>query len=221
MIYLDDLKYMKLYKKPFMLPINKEDKKHGSAILLLTPNYESSNSLMNHPLALNKPVTTFQSYYVEKDIMYTINNESRHLEIAHIDYSTIINEQPSVFIETTDIVNREPLDESSINEFYCKLGDHIIFFNEMYDENIYNEVAGLNSKYKKLLYYDRIRNNKEVFNIYKKVKEDNPWIKKTFVSYDRYNKLNLYIDLSYYNQVYLGNNSFTINKSMKQILLIT
>ena len=76
MIYLDDLKYMKLYKKPFMLPINKEDKKHGSAILLLTPNYESSNSLMNHPLALNKPVTTFQSYYVEKDIMYTINNES-------------------------------------------------------------------------------------------------------------------------------------------------
>ena len=23
MIYLDDLKYMKLYKKPFMLPINK------------------------------------------------------------------------------------------------------------------------------------------------------------------------------------------------------
>lgn len=214
MIYLDDLKYMKLYKKPFMLPINKEDKKHGSAILLLTPNYESSNSLMNHSLALNKPVTTFQSYYVEKDIMYTINNESRHLEIAHTDYSTIINEQPSVFIETTDIVNREPLDESSINEFYCKLGDHIIFFNEMYDENIYNEVAGLNSKYKKLLYYDRIRNNKEVFNIYKKVKEDNPWIKKTFVSYDRYNKLNLYIDLSYYNQVYLGNNSFTINKSI-------
>ena len=173
MIYLDDLKYMKLYKKPFMLPINKDDKKHGSAILLLTPNYESSNALMNHPLALNKPIT-FQSYYVEKDIMYTINNESRHLEIAHTDYSTIINEQPSVFIETTDVINNDPIDESYINEFYCKLKDHIIFFNEMYDEEVYNEVAGLNSKYKKLLYYDRLRNNKEVFSLYSKVKEDNP-----------------------------------------------
>ena len=84
----------------------------------------------------------------------------------------------------------------------------------MYDEEVYNEVAGLNSKYKKLLYYDRLRNNKEVFSLYSKVKEDNPWIKKTFISYNRYNKLNLYIDLSYYNQVYLGNNSFTINKSI-------
>ena len=107
MIYLDDLKYMKLYKKPFLLPINKDDKKHGSAILLLTPNYDSSNNLMNHPLALNKPITTFQSYYVEKDIMYTINHESRNLEIAHTDYSTIINEQPSVFIETTNMKNYE------------------------------------------------------------------------------------------------------------------
>lgn len=213
MIYLDDLKYMKLYKKEFLLPINKDDKKHGSAILLLTPNYESSVNLMNYRFALNKPVTTFQSYYIEKDIMYTINHESRNLEIAHTDYSTIINEQPSIFIETTDIKNYESLEDSYINEFYCKLGDHIIFFNEMYDEEVYNEVAGYNNQYKQLLYYDRLRNNKEVINIYKKVKADNPWIKKTFVDYKKYKKLNLFIDLSYYNQVYLGNNHFTINKS--------
>lgn len=214
MIYLDDLRYMKLYKKPFLLPINKDDKKHGSAILLLTPNYESSVNLMNHKLAVNKPITTYQSYYVEKDIMYTINHESRNLEITHHDYSTIINEQPSVFIETTDMKNYENLNDSYINEFYCKLGDKIIFFNEMYDENVYNEVAGYNTKYKQLLYYDRLRNNKEVFGIYKKVKADNPWIKKTFIDYKKYNQLNLFIDLSYYNQVYLGNNNFTINKSI-------
>ena len=90
----------------------------------------------------------------------------------------------------------------------------MIFFNEMYDEEVYNEVAGYNTKYKQLLYYDRLRNNKEVFNLYKKAKEDNPWIKKTFVDYKRYKRLNLFIDLSYYNQVYLGNNTFTINKSI-------
>ena len=68
--------------------------------------------------------------------MYTINHESRCLEIAHNDYTEMINEQPSVFIETTDVTNYDSLTESSINEAYCKLGDKIIFFNEMYDEYI-------------------------------------------------------------------------------------
>lgn len=214
MIFLDDLKYMKLYKKPFLLPINKNDKKHGSAILLLTPNYDSSNKLMNHPMVINKQLSPFISYYVEKDIMYTIQHETRNLQMIHHDTSvTAINEQ-AVFVETTDIQNYEPLEDSYINEFYCKLGDKIIFFNELYDEDIYNEVAAYDTTYKKLLYYDRLRNNKEVFALYDKVKQDNPWIKKTFTSYDKYKNLNIFIDLSYYNQVYLGNNNFTINKSI-------
>ena len=79
MVYLDDLKYMKLYKKQFYLPINMSDKKHGSAILLLTPNYESSNALMNNKFAVNRN-RSFESYYIERDITYTINHESRHLE---------------------------------------------------------------------------------------------------------------------------------------------
>ena len=37
-----------------------------------------------------------------------------------------------------------------------QLGDKLIFFNEMYDDQIYNEVAGLNTKYKKLLYNDLV-----------------------------------------------------------------
>ena len=47
LLYLDDLKYMKMYKKKFFLPINMKDKKHGSAILLLSPDYETSLKLMN------------------------------------------------------------------------------------------------------------------------------------------------------------------------------
>ena len=212
MVYLDNLKYMKLYKKSFYLPIDKKNKKKGSAILLLTPNYEYSNKLMNHKLAVNN-YKSYISYYIEKDIMYTINNETNNLEIAHYDHTNIINEQPSVFIESTDIKNYDN-EDLMMNEFYCKMGDKIIFFNELYDEEVYNEVAGLNTKYKQLLYNDRLRNNKEVILLYDKVKEDNDWIKKTYVSYNRYKKLNLFIDLSYYNQVYLGNNRFTINKSI-------
>ena len=90
MLYLDDLKYMKLYKKKFYLPINKKDKRKGSAILLLSPSYEMSNFLMNNEFIINRN-KAFESYYIEKDIMYTIQNESRLLEIAHHDYTNMIN----------------------------------------------------------------------------------------------------------------------------------
>lgn len=214
MLYFDDLKYMKLYKKTgIYLPINLEDKKHGSAILLLTPNYEISKQLMNNKFCVNKN-NSFISYYLERDIMYTINNESRLLEIDHNDYTELINEQPTVFTETTDVMNYDHLDGDLINEVYCKLGDKVIFFNELYDEEIYNEATGYNTKYKNLLYNDRIRNNKEVLMLYNKVKADNPWIKKTFVNYSRYNGLNTFIDLYFYNQAYLNNNTFTITKSI-------
>ena len=214
MLYFDDLKYMKLYKKKnIYLPINKKDKKHGSAILLLSPNYVISNQLMNNEFCINTN-DSFVSYYIEKDIMYTIQHESRLLEVQHNDYTQIINEQPSVFIETTNVLCDEHLDGDSINELYCKLGDKIIFFNEMYDEEIYNEASGYNTKYKTLLYNDRIRNNKEVFVIYDRVKRENPWIKNTFLNYSRYHERNLFIDLYFYNQAYLNNNTFTVNKSI-------
>lgn len=213
MLYLDDLKYMKLYKKQFYLPINKSDKKHGSAILLLTPDYASSNMLMNNKFTAmsNK---SYESYYIEKDIMYTIQHESRLLECTHDDTPVgIINEQ-AVYTETTDVTFYDSIDAIDINEFFCQLGDKLIFFNEMYDDKIYNEVAGMNTKYKKLLYNDRMRNDRAVLNLYKGVKKDNPWIKKTYINLERYNKLNLFVDLYYYNQAYLKNNNFIITKSI-------
>ena len=45
---------MKLYKKKFYLPINKKDKRKGSAILLLSPSYEMSNFLMNNEFIVNR-----------------------------------------------------------------------------------------------------------------------------------------------------------------------
>ena len=213
MVYLDDLKYMKLYKKQFYLPINMSDKKHGSAILLLTPNYESSLALMNNKFSVNR-ARSFESYYIERDITYTINHETRHLECDHYDNDIIPISEQSIFRETTDAICYDNLNDMDIDEFCCRLGDKMIFFNEMYDEDVYYEVAGLNSKYKRLLYYDRMKNNKAVFNIYSKVKEDNKWIRKTFVNYAKYNSLNLFIDLYYYNKAYLENNNFVITKSI-------
>lgn len=207
MIYLENLKYMKLYRKKFALPIDKQDKKHGSVILLLTPNYESSKFLMNHPLTINFS-RSYQSYMIERDIMYLINNESK-LQIDHYDHTNIINEQAQIYTEVTDFTNPNR-DDYTINEVYCQLGDKMIFFNEMYDESIL-EATGYAARYKRLLWNDRIRNNREVFQLYKTVKADNPWVKKAFVNYERYKRLNLFDDLYFYNQSYLNNNRM-VNK---------
>lgn len=219
MFLLENLKYNKLYKKQFLLPFIKEDKRRGSAILLLTPNYESSLWLMNNKFAINK-ANSYMSYYLERDIMYTINHESRNLEMDHHTYSlneqgVLLEDAASVFTETTDVQIFGNLNEEEINDIYYRCGDKVIFFNEMYDEDILNEAVGSpNMKYKRLLYNDRLRNNKDMMAIYSKVKQDNPWIKKTFFNYAKYNRYNLFIDLYYYNQAYLNNNNFTITKSV-------
>lgn len=217
MLYLDDLKYMKLYKKRFLAPIERKDKLHGSAILLLTPNYDTSLSLMKYDFMDNR--RRFHSYYIEKDIMYTINSSSK-LECTHYDNSLMaINESvENAFIETTDISLYDSDKPSEyINELYYKNGNTVIFFNELYDDEVYNE-ATYDNKYKRLLYNDRIRNNKTMIELYKKVKEDaknmNLKIDKTFLDLKRYNGLNLFVDLYYYNQAYLRNNRYTMIKSI-------
>ena len=65
---------MRLTRTPFYLPINEENKRKNSSIFLLTPNLESSINTMRHPLAINKNL--FESYYIEKDISFVLNENS-------------------------------------------------------------------------------------------------------------------------------------------------
>ena len=73
MVVLDDLKNLVLYKKPFFLPIDENDKKHNSLIMLLTPNYQSSMAAMNAPYIINRRY--FESYYLEKNVYRYIKQQ--------------------------------------------------------------------------------------------------------------------------------------------------
>ena len=98
MIFLDQMKNLKIYRKPVFLPTLENDKKKKSTIMLLTPNYESSKRLMNHPLLINR--LRFQSYYLEQDVSYYINgkvsknlaNENYVFNSTHYDLYQNINE---------------------------------------------------------------------------------------------------------------------------------
>ena len=225
MFFLEDLKYNKLYsnRKQFNIPYDKNDKRKGAAILLLSPSYEVSNSLMNNSVTVDR-MKLFSSYYIEKDIMFLVNNEGYiYKDYYEYDGNGVILENSSVFREVTDVNIKDDLKEyGESNNAWLKMGDNILFFNELYDEYYLTEAAdkikGLNTKYKNLLFYDRLRNNKEVIILYDKVKADNPWILRAFPMIERYKRFNLYVDLYYYNQTYLHNNTFTLIKSVDMYL---
>ena len=230
MIFLDDLKKFKLYKREFCIPYDKADKRKGAAIFLLTPSYDISSSLMNNTFAIDK-LKTFVSYYIERDISHLINNEG-YLTTAY--YDDIIHESangniPS-FEENTGVLFNSinqyqhentilpPEDDIEITNEYYRFGNKVTFFNDIVEETYLNEAESeskLNSKYKLMLYHDRLRTMKDVIQLYDKNTETNPWIKYSYPILERYKRRNLYIDLYYYNQTYLANSNFTMIKSLE------
>ena len=72
-------------------------------------------------------------------------------------------------------------------------------------DSIMNEASPYNNKLKLMLYKDRIRSNKEALRIFKSVRENDKTIQKTFLNIDRYKGLNLFVDLYYYNDLFLKN----------------
>lgn len=73
MIFIDQMKNLRIYKRPMFLPTVENDKKKKSAVLLLTPNFESSKQLIQSPMLINR--MRFQSYYLEKDLSYYISGK--------------------------------------------------------------------------------------------------------------------------------------------------
>lgn len=74
MLFVENLKPLKIYKKPLYLPTVEGDKKKNSAIFLLTPNYPSSKGIMTSNLLVNK--LRFASYYIEKDTTFFIGKKA-------------------------------------------------------------------------------------------------------------------------------------------------
>ena len=86
MIFIDKMRNMKIYRTQLFLPTLKKDKKRGSSVIMLTPNYQSSKKIMNHPLLVNRK--RYESYYMERDVSYYINQKN----IAEVDDQDEIQE---------------------------------------------------------------------------------------------------------------------------------
>jgi hypothetical protein len=75
-IHIHELKPYKLYSSnnKLYLPLNEDSNKKGSAVILLTPNLESSIGVINSKTFINR--AWFQSYYLEKSINTILTQEN-------------------------------------------------------------------------------------------------------------------------------------------------
>lgn len=96
MFFIDELDNLRLYKKPFLLPLNEKDKKKNSIALLMGTNMQSTLNILQNPLMNPK---YYISYYLERAVMYYINQENTTVEY---DEQVVVAEGIEDLIEAND-----------------------------------------------------------------------------------------------------------------------
>lgn len=121
---MDELKPLFLYssKKKVYAPINEKDRRHNSAILLLTPSIEASANLMNLPYIHNPNL--FNSFYIDRNVMAYIDNISEE----DIDFDEIEEEAMS-----------EAFFNSMNSKTKVKFDDRIPYMDKKYAEEYINK----------------------------------------------------------------------------------
>ena len=123
MFFIDELKDFKMYKKKFFYPVDEENKKLNSAVILLSPNIDSSINIINHELANNKFI---KSYYLEKAVLYFVQQENGRIKLKRNDDIifesvrdiTLINNKVKYTGYETDIEDVSTvINYKSINDF--------------------------------------------------------------------------------------------------------
>lgn len=96
MFFIDELDNFKIYKKKFLLPLNEKDKKKNCIALLMGSNAQSTINTLKYSLMEPK---YYISYYLERSVMYYINQEGTHV---NYDKEVTISESIEDLLEEND-----------------------------------------------------------------------------------------------------------------------
>ncbi len=105
----------------------------------------------------------------------------------------------------SDIKPRSEEDDYTITE-NALVSNNIALFTE--DDSMYS------TNLKRYLYKERLKNNKEVLKLYEDVKAKQPSITKTYVKIAMYKKQNVFVDLSYYNSLFLSKLNYKLDRGV-------
>lgn len=190
-INIDKVKPFRLLKTPFFTPFNKKDKRHGSAIFLMTKSLEQSKQLIDHPLISN--LNMFNSYFLEWNAMYLLKP------------SRIINKD----LDVDDVYNSKVYGNNPImTESHFEDSENLFFFSEATPENV------LDTRLRKILYKERLRNSKDVKLRLNRIKNECKYIKYTYPTIDKYKNKNIYIDNHIYNKIFTMSETYNRDKAI-------
>lgn len=190
-INIDKVKPFRLLKTPFFTPFNVKDKRHGSAIFLMTKSLEQSKQLIEHKLISN--LNMFNSYFLEWNAMYLLKP------------SRIINKD----LDVDDVYNSKAYDNNPImTESHFEDSENLFFFSEATPEGV------LDVRLRRILYRERLRNFKEVKLRVNRIKEECKYIKYTYPTIDKYKNKNIYVDNHIYNKIFTMSETYNRDKAV-------
>lgn len=190
-INIDKVKPFRLLKTPFFTPFNVKDKRHGSAIFLMTKSLEQSKQLIEHKLISN--LNMFNSYFLEWNAMYLLKP------------SRIINKD----LEVDDVYNSKAYGNNPImTESHFEDSENLFFFSEATPEGV------LDVRLRRILYKERLRNFKDVKLRVNRIKEECKYIKYTYPTIDKYKNKNIYVDNHIYNKIFTMSETYNRDKAI-------
>jgi len=190
-INIDKVKPFRLLKTPFFTPFNVKDKRHGSAIFLMTKSLEQSKQLIEHKLISN--LNMFNSYFLEWNAMYLLKP------------NRIINDD----LEVDDAYNSKAYGNNPImTESHFEDSENLFFFSEATPEGV------LDVRLRRILYRERLRNFKEVKLRVNQIKNECKYIKYTYPTIDKYKNKNIYVDNHIYNKIFTMSETYNRDKAI-------
>lgn len=170
--------------------------------------YKSRRSIHNQNKIskIIDPLDDHKTDGISKDNKSTPGLDKNLLSVNNPASNKTKKEDDSIIKESVNSICND--DEIIIDEDYIKNDDYIMFF----------ESAAEDSVIRRILWKERLKTNKDVFNIHTRLKEDVPYINYTYINYDRYNGKNLFIDLSYYNNAFFKNNMYKLDRGINLYL---
>ena len=191
-INIDKVKPFRLLKTPFFTPFNVKDKRHGSAIFLMTKSLEQSKQLIEHKLISN--LNMFNSYFLEWNAMYFIR--PNRISNTDMDVDEYYNSK---------VYNNIPV----MTETHFEDSNNLFFFSEASPEGV------LDIRLRKILYRERLRNFKEVKLRVNRIKDECKYIKYTYPNIDKYKNKNIYIDNHIYNKIFSMSEAYSRDKAIE------
>ena len=190
-INIDKVKPFRLLKTPFFTPFNVKDKRHGSAIFLMTKSLEQSKQLIEHKLISN--LNMFNSYFLEWNAMYLLKP------------NRIINDD----LDVDDVYNSKAYGNNPImTESHFEDSENLFFFSEATPEGV------LDVRLRRILYRERLRNFKEVKLRVNQIKNECKYIKYTYPTIDKYKNKNIYVDNHIYNKIFTMSETYNRDKAI-------